>query len=402
MPNQELTAIYSRYYMDLHIHIGKDMEGKYVKITASDQLTVDNIMEEASQRKGLGIVGVIDCLSPTVLAELQLGLRRGDFTELSGGGLSYRGKTTLILGAELEIVDEKSRGPIHVLCYLPTLADMREFSDWCGKAIKNLSLSTQRIYVPAQTLQKRVKEAGGWFIPAHIFTPFKSVYGKGVGTLMEEVFDLSLIDAVELGLSSDTSMAGLLPELAAFPFITSSDAHSILKIGREHQIIEAAAPTFLEIDKALKAKSHRKIVANCGLYPQLGKYYQSVCGLCHKPLKNEKCPYHPDRPIIKGVYDRISQLAETQREQLNSWKVKQKRPPYRPHVPLEFIPGIGPKTIDKLINHFHSEMAVIHDVPLEKLATDLNDKQLHNIASIRQQTLKITPGGGGIYGKIIF
>ncbi|WP_078576943.1 endonuclease Q family protein [Salipaludibacillus agaradhaerens] len=402
MSKHELTEPYSHYYMDLHIHIGKDMEGKYVKITASNELTVDNIMVEASQRKGLGIVGVIDCLSPTVLDELELGLSKGDFTELSGGGLSYRGETTLILGAELEIVDEKSQGPIHVLCYLPTLADMKEFSDWCGKAIKNLSLSTQRIYVEAQTLQKRVKEAGGWFIPAHIFTPFKSVYGKGVNTFMEEVFDLSLVDAVELGLSSDTSMADLLPELASFPFITSSDAHSIPKIGREHQIIQAKAPTFSEIEKALKEKSDRKVIANCGLYPQLGKYYQSVCGVCFKSLKNEICPDHPNNRVIRGVYDRIIQLAEAQKGQLNACKMKGQRPPYRPHVPLEFIPGIGPKTIDKLITRFQSEMVIIHEAPLEDLAHYLNEKQLENLTSIRQQTVKITSGGGGIYGKITF
>ena len=38
-------------------------------------------------------------------------------------------------------------------------------------------------------LQKKVKELDGIFIPAHVFTPFKSLYGKGVNKSLIEVFD---------------------------------------------------------------------------------------------------------------------------------------------------------------------------------------------------------------------
>ena len=45
----------------------------------------------------------------------------------------------------------------------------------------------------------------------------------------------------------------------------------------------------------------------------------------------------------------------------------EERPPYVHQVPLEFIPGLGPKVLDKLVNHFGSEMAILHEVPDEAL-----------------------------------
>ena len=79
--------------------------------------------------------------------------------------------------------------------------------------VKNITLSSQRIYCDGRTLQKTVKSLGGLFIPAHVFTPFKSLYGKGVRSSLTEVFDPELIDAIELGLSSDTEMVKDIEEL---------------------------------------------------------------------------------------------------------------------------------------------------------------------------------------------
>lgn len=74
-----------------------------------------------------------------------------------------------------------------------------------------------------------MKAFEGLFIPAHVFTPFKSLYGKGVKTSLLEVFNPDLIDGVELGLSSDTSMADTIHELQPYTFLTNSDAHSLEK-----------------------------------------------------------------------------------------------------------------------------------------------------------------------------
>jgi uncharacterized protein (TIGR00375 family) len=253
----------NRYYADLHIHIGQTASGKPVKITASRTLTLENILIEASEHKGIDIVGVIDCHVPEVLLTLNKLVEIGECIELEDGGIRFH-NTTLILGSELEIYDEACKGPIHVLAFMPTLEKMQEFSTWLHTRLTNITLSSQRIYEKGRTLQQVVKKLGGLFIPAHIFTPHKSLYGSGVTSSLEEVFDYNLIDAVELGLSSDTKMADQIAELHNYTFLTNSDAHSLSKIGREYQKLVLQEPSFLELKKALTKEGGRGIQANYG------------------------------------------------------------------------------------------------------------------------------------------
>lgn len=384
--------------MDLHIHLGRTLHNAPVKITASNKMTLDEVVKEASNNKGMDIIGLIDCLSPSVLSELEGYIREGRATELSEGGIFIDGKLTIIPGAEIEIYDENCKGPIHVLCYFPSLVEMVSFSNWCRMYIKNISLSTQRIYISAKELQQRVKEAGGLFVPAHVFTPFKSVYGKGVNIFMDEVFNLEQIDAIELGLSSDTNMAVTLPELQPFLFLTNSDAHSVKMIAREHQVIQSKRPSYQEVEKVIHATGGRKIVQNIGLSPMLGKYYQTVCKRC---LTGEKiCDNHDKRTIVKGVSERIRELALKQLDDNKRTKKRNERPPYLHQAPLEMIPSIGPKTIEALINQFGSEMTILHEIPLNELKLVLPDYVAIRIDLMRRGQLKVKPGGGGKKGKI--
>lgn len=194
------------FFVDLHIHVGRNESGKPVKITGSKNLTIQNIMKEANERKGIDMVGVIDCQAPTVLNEIKRDVINGQAAELKEGGILYE-QTTLILGSEIEVYDSNAQGPIHVLCYFPYLSAMDEFSNWLANHMKNTELSSQRFYGDAFPLQEKTRQLGGLFIPAHVFTPFKSVYGKGVKNSLTEILDPNQIDAIELGLSSDTKMA---------------------------------------------------------------------------------------------------------------------------------------------------------------------------------------------------
>ena len=54
--------------------------------------------------------------------------------------------------------------------------------------------------------------------------------GRGVKTSLTEVFIPEYIDAIELGLSSDTNMADGIAELHSYSFLSNSDAHSLGKI----------------------------------------------------------------------------------------------------------------------------------------------------------------------------
>ncbi|WP_100010734.1 endonuclease Q family protein [Lentibacillus sediminis] len=382
------------YFADMHIHIGRDITGKPVKITGAKSLTLTNILIEASRNKGIDLVGVIDCHAPAVQEELKQLLDEGKAQALAEGGFQFE-QVTLIPGSEIEVYDENCQGPIHVLAYFPDLASIGQFTDWLSVRMKNITLSSQRYYGTAKELQYKVKELGGIFIPAHVFTPFKSLYGKGVVRSLREVLDPDLIDAVELGLSSDTSMADQIHELQAYTFVTNSDAHSLPKIAREYQEVAMKQPSFQEFYWALHHVEGRHISKNFGMNPELGKYHTTVCSNCLTALTPDAaiCTACGSTKIVKGVFDRIQELKDT------GEKV-QERPPYLYQVPLEYLPSVGKKTFEKLLQHFQTEMNVLHDTSLEELKKVVPEKLAWSIIHMREGKLNIQAGGGGKYGSI--
>ncbi|GAE36857.1 DNA helicase II [Halalkalibacter akibai JCM 9157] len=375
----------------MHIHIGRTRLGAAVKITAASSLTLKSIIHYAKEIKGIDIVGVIDCHVREVLCEIEDDIANGIAIELEDGGINYSG-VTLLLGSEIELYDENCQGPIHVLAFLPTLAAMHEFSEWISTRMKNSSLSSQRIYENARVLQQKVHELKGLFIPAHVFTPFKSLYGKGVKESLKEVFTPALIDAIELGLSSDTQMADQIAELHSYPFITNSDAHSLEKMAREYQIIKMMNPTFKELRLALKGENGRRIVSNYGLNPLLGKYYETICAKC-SAVVTLQCSNCGSTSMIKGVSDRLRELA-------SSKSIEVARPPYQHQIPLEFIPKLGKKTLEKLRDHFGTDMNIIHQVEEKQLQQVVSPVISSAIVAARNGTLSIKAGGGGTYGKV--
>lgn len=383
----------NNYYVDLHIHIGRTASGKPVKITGAKTLTLTNILHEAERVKGLHMVGVIDSHVPEVLDELERGIEANGWGEHEEGGVQA-GNVTLLLGSEIEIYDEHCHGPIHVLAFMPTIASMRLFSEWLKKRVKNISLSSQRMYGTGRKLQKIVKQLEGLFIPAHAFTPFKSLYGSGVKQSLTEVFEPDWIDAVELGLSADSEMADQIAELHRYPYLSNSDAHSLRKMAREYQIVRMHQPTFAELKMALQMENGRAIVANYGLNPKLGKYHQTVCERCFAPMNesDECCPSCEHGRYVKGVFDRLQELKTS--------GVPPKRPPYIYQVPLEFIPGLGEKTYNTLLQHFGAEMYVLHEATKEQLVDVVGEKLADLIILARSGKLSIHAGGGGQYGKI--
>ncbi|MBM7598056.1 uncharacterized protein (TIGR00375 family) [Virgibacillus halotolerans] len=381
------------YFADMHIHIGRDMYQKPVKITGSKSLTLTNILKECSRNKGIDLVGVIDSHAPAVQQEIRQLIGAKDAYELTDGGIRFE-KVTLLLGSEIEVYDESCQGPIHVLCYFPTLETIERFSQWLTTRMKNITLSSQRYYGTAKELQYKVKELEGIFIPAHVFTPFKSMYGKGVKRSLTEVLDPDLIDGIELGLSSDTGMADQIKELHDYTFVSNSDAHSLAKIAREYQEVLMEEPSFKEFYWALHQVNGREITRNFGMNPQLGKYHTTVCKDCLHALSPEQkqCPACGSTKIIKGVADRIKELKDT--------KEVIERPPYLYQVPLEYLPTLGPKTFEKLLSHFQTEMNIIHHVPMSQLKTVVPEKLAQSIIHMREGKLAIKAGGGGKYGSI--
>ena len=134
--------------------------------------------------------------------------------------------------------------------------------------------------------------------------------------------------------------------------------------------------SFKELVMALKREKGRKIVANYGLDPRLGKYHATEEG-------------------AMGVFERIDFIKD-KKETVSP----EHRPPYIYQIPLTFIPGLGGKTINKLLDHFGNEMNILHKISKDDIEAVTNEKIADLIIKAREGKLDITAGGGGTYGKI--
>ena len=390
-------------FADLHVHIGRSENGKPIKITAARSLNFANIAKECAERKGINIVGIIDCASPYVIEDIENFLQTGDAYELEDGGIIYKDKVCILLGSEVETSEEGRNGKsgsAHNVCFFPHLKDIKGFSQEMSTHIHNITLSTQRSNVSGYELIDIVEKYNGILIPAHIFTPFKSYYGNcndRLENIFKEKYDK--IFAVELGLSSDTFLADMITELENKTFVTNSDAHSLPKIAREYNKMLVNDISFKEVVKALKNEDGRKIIANYGLDPKLGKYHRTHCDNCDSTIETKEpvdiCPKCGSTNVTFGVFDRIELIKDK-----NTTQSPPNRPPYVYQVPLTFIPGIGGKTIDKLLNSFETEMNILHKLSKDDIEAVVGEKVANNIVNARDGHMKVESGGGGNYGKI--
>lgn len=383
---------------DLHVHIGRSGSGKPVKITAARDLTFENIAVECANRKGVDIVGIVDCASPPVLEDIIALVDAGEMVEQPDGGLRYRDQVTVILAAEFE-THEPDGGQSHHVSYFPSVEALRAFSDEMSRHVTNLELSSQACKMPAAELMQIAEGHAAVFVPAHSFTPHRSPYGACVERMAEVFGDAwERVPAIELGLSADSFLADRIAELAEKTFLSNSDAHSLPRIGREYNILEMQAATFEEFKMALLREDGRQVVANFGLDPRLGKYHRTFCEECGHiaagappVLECERCG---STKVTRGVLDRIVQIAD-----YDEPRSPEHRPPYQYQVPLQFVPGVGSVTLNKLINQFGSEMDVLHQATREELGATVGAKIADLIVQAREGTLPLQAGGGGHYGK---
>ncbi len=390
-------------FADLHVHIGRSENGKPIKITAARSLNFANIAKECADRKGINIVGIIDCASPYVIEDIENFLKTGEAYEIEDGGIIYKDKVCILLGSEVE-TSEVGRngkcGAAHNVCFFPHLSDIKGFSKEMSRHIHNITLSTQRSDVSGYELIDIVEKYNGILIPAHCFTPFKSYYGNCVDR-MKDIFKekFNKIFSIELGLSADTYLADMITELEDKTFVTNSDAHSLPKIAREYNKMLVNDISFKEVVKALKGEDGRKVLCNYGLDPKLGKYHRTFCDSCNQVIETKEpvavCPFCGSDKVTFGVFDRIELIKDKEKS-----KSPANRPPYIYQVPLTFIPGVGNKTIDRLLDSFGTEMTILHKLSKDDIEAVVGEKVANEIIASREGKMKIHAGGGGVYGKV--
>ncbi|MCD4784315.1 MAG: endonuclease Q family protein [Candidatus Eremiobacteraeota bacterium] len=388
-------------FCDMHIHIGATSEGKPVKITASRKLIFESIVKESLSRKGMDMIGIVDCASPGVLRDIRSMIRRGELYQLSDGGLLHRERLTVIPASEVETA-EKNGGTSHHIAYFPTVGAISEFSNIMRKHITNIELSSQRASLTASELFNVVQATGGVFIPAHVFTPHKSLYGNA-GRRLSGIFGEKAEDiiAIELGLSADTDIADHLEELRNITFLSNSDAHSIPKIAREYNVIRMEKPGFREFILALHRRGGRKVVKNVGMDPFLGRYHRTFCLKCDRVQEGTppvlKCEYcgAKGKDIVRGVIDRIIDIGDYDKPRHPAH-----RPPYSYQIPLMFVPGITDRVLKYLLSKFGTEMAILNTVSEKDIKSALPVEIARNLIDARNGKLKMKPGGGGHHGKV--
>jgi PHP family Zn ribbon phosphoesterase len=150
----------------------------------------------------------------------------------------------------------------------------------------------------------------------------------------------------------------------------------------------------------LENREGRKVTANYGMDPLMGKYHRSFCPVCEMITGDDppvlKCSNCGNEKMVMGVYDRIVQISDYEEPRHIIG-----RPPYKYRVPLKNIPGVGPKTAARLLAYAGNEIELIEKTDIgiiEKLA---GNDIARIIETMRNSRLEIDPGGGGKYGKII-
>ncbi|MBO8159173.1 endonuclease Q family protein [Thermosyntropha sp.] len=384
-----------QFFGDLHIHIGK-AGGKPVKITASRQLDLRRILFIDAERKGLDIIGIVDAGSPLVTAEIEEMIKDGELIPHSKGGFIASNGVMLITGCEIETAEGA-----HVVLYLPNLESLYNYQKYMQKRVTNLNLSTQKTTATLPELINLAILLEGFICPAHAFTPHKGIYGMLTGSIDKFLGkDAVQIKTIELGLSADTDMADMLKEAYRFTFLSNSDAHSSANVGREYNLFSMRELSFTELKLCIEGYDGRRIKANYGMDPRLGKYHRSFCLECGRiadsPPPVLKCTFcGSDSKLVKGVLDRVYEIRDYEEPHHPVG-----RAPYKYRVPLKELPGIGIKTIEKLLKVYRSEIEITETVPVEDIERVAGRKVAQSIQKMRNEELTILPGGGGYYGKI--
>jgi PHP family Zn ribbon phosphoesterase len=112
-------------------------------------------------------------------------------------------------------------------------------------------------------------------------------------------------------------------------------------------------------------------------------------------VKGELCPSCGSKKIVTGVMDRILSIADRK-----TAKLPPHRPPYHYQIPLEFIPGLGPAKLRRLLETFGTEMTILHEASYEELDTIVGSELAGYICGARRGELAVSVGGGGVYGKV--
>ena len=394
-----------RIVADLHLH------SKYARATSKD-MDLDHLAGAAGP-KGLNLLGTGDFTHPAWFKELKERLQPG------GPGLfTYKG-CSFMLTVEISSVysvDHKVKKVHNIVC-APSFEIAAQINDRLAKR-GNLAADGRPTFgMSAPELVEQVMGISKdcFVIPAHAWTPWFSIFGANSGfDSVEECFgdQAKHIHALETGLSSDPPMNWRISALDKYALVSNSDSHSYYadKLGRECNVFDCKLDYFDIID-AIKKKDKSRFLYTVEFFPEEGKYHWDGHRNCNVSLSPEEAAKHNNicpvcrKPLTIGVAHRVAQLADRPLGFVPPTAI-----PFKHVIPLAEIianlrrTGVHTKAVQtewqKLIDAFGSELAVLIDMPREKLETAADPRLVKAIMNARAEKVHLKPGYDGVYGQI--
>mgnify|MGYP005846545221 CR=1 FL=1 len=407
------------YYADLHIH-------SYFSRATSKDLNLEHLQSWA-QLKGLAVVATGDITHPKWLEEMRAklvedgsGLLRLRSEFQSGEPQvpsSCRAEVQFILSGEISTIYKKGAKvrKVHSVVFLPTLAAVSAFQKRLER-IGNISSDGRPILgLDTRDLLEILLDTdpNAHLIPAHIWTPWFSLFGSKSGfDSIEECFgDLTPhIFALETGLSSDPPMNWRLSVLDNYVLVSNSDAHSPAKLAREANIFQTDL-SYPAIFDALRQKEGEAFAGTIEFFPEEGKYHADGHRKCNLRMTPEETKAHQGlcpvcgAPAVLGVSYRVAELADRPL----GFRPPQAKP-YYSLIPLPellsevFQSGASAKHVrqsyQNLLKELGPELSILLEASLQDIQSVAGDLTAEAIRRMREGRVFPEAGYDGEYGVI--
>ena len=397
-----------RFIADIEIH------SKYAR-AVSPQMVLENLASWAD-KKGIQVLGTGDFTHPLWFKDIKEKLEPAEPGLYRLKNSDY--KMRFVLSGEISCVYTKNgRGRrVHHLVYAPSIEVAEKINTQLGWLGNLKSDGRPIIGLDSKELLKILLNASpeSVLIPAHVWTPWFGVFGSksGFNSLGEGFDELEpQIFAIETGLSSDPPMNWRIPFLDKKAIMSSSDSHSLHRLGREASIFNTEM-SYRGIMDALKTRGP-EFEGTIEFFPEEGKYHYDghlACGVRLTPEETKKnkglCP-SCGRPVTVGVAARIDELAALDRPAgfRPGWAKT-----YHSFVPFDEIIaealGVGVqsravwKEYEAAVKNLGSELNLMINVSESDLKSNLPPAVAEGVLRMRQGKVRIEPGYDGEYGKI--
>ncbi len=392
---------------DLHIH------SKYSR-GCSRELILENI-EKWCEYKGIKLVSTGDFTHPAWFKEIKTKLEAAEtgLYKLRGSVSSVR----FMVGTEISCIytqGGKCRR-IHLCVMVPSI----EVAELLNLELTKRGCNLKSDGRPIIGLSAKALAQLAWSIdpncfifPAHAWTPWYSIFGSksGFDSIAECFEELSdKIFAIETGLSSDPKMNHRLTNLDKISLISNSDAHSLVNLGREANILSVKELNYQNIIKAIKSNNKKQFLATIEFFPQEGKYYldgHADCNYSCLPLeskKNKYCCPHCGKKLILGVLHRIDELADRKKIVSEEYIPQINIIPLQEIIAATFKVGKSSKKVQQEYLNIVSkipELECLIETDFVKLESITLPLIADHIMKVRQGDVKIIPGFDGVFGKI--